>query len=287
MVAGKPEMAIIKTDNIWGNEYLFETRHKKRTQPSAPKIIIVSYMFNEASTQITRLAVESIKKFTREEHEIWISDNNSPKENFEWVANDPEINFIRNLTVKDYRSVHDSLLNALGIEAGARAIDPKTKYAVVMHSDIVVADEKWLNFALNKLDDKTKGVGFLIDNTRINAMHVSGTLFAFDLYKKYDIDFRPSPPNLDVGDDITRKIRENGLQYTYCRNSHNDSKVIDEIDKNSIFKNMHSDRTIDDSGKVIFAHLGRGTPKANQTYFQKNKTTAEQWIHSIKNFLTQ
>ena len=109
---------ITKTQQVWSVNYNLEQRRSKVAQSDSTKIIIVSYMFNKQSTEITKLAVESIKKFTKEDYEIWISDNNSPKENFQWVIDDKEINYIRNLDAKNYKQLNDSFLNALGIEVG-------------------------------------------------------------------------------------------------------------------------------------------------------------------------
>jgi len=80
--------------NIWGIDYNFQQRQNKVRSSASTKIIIVSYMFNKQSTEITKLAVDSIKKFTKEDHEILISDNNSPEENFQWVVDDKEISYI-------------------------------------------------------------------------------------------------------------------------------------------------------------------------------------------------
>ena len=277
---------ITKTQQVWNVNYNLEQRRSKVAQSDSTKIIIVSYMFNKQSTEITKLAVESIKKFTKEDYEIWISDNNSPKENFQWVIDDKEINYIRNLDAKNYKQLNDSFLNALGIEVGLTNIDQNTNNVVLMHSDIVVTHNNWLPFVKDKINDQVKGVGLLIDNARINAMHISGTIFSYDVYSKYKADVRPNLPHIDVGDDITQKIRDNNFKYQFCRNSHNDEKVINHISPDSVFKNMPCDRTIDDENNVIFAHLGRGRAKSDQTYNKANKTTADQWINNIKQFLT-
>lgn len=277
---------ITKTQQVWNVNYNLEQRRSKVAQSDSTKIIIVSYMFNKQSTEITKLAVESIKKFTKEDYEIWISDNNSPKENFQWVIDDKEINYIRNLDAKNYKQLNDSFLNALGIEVGLTNIDQNTNNVVLMHSDVVVTHNNWLPFVKDKINDQVKGVGLLIDNGRINAMHISGTIFSYDVYSKYKADVRPNLPHIDVGDDITQKIRDNNFKYEFCRNSHNDEDVINCISPDSIFKNMPCDRTIDDENNVIFAHLGRGRAKSDQTYNKANKTTADQWINNIKQFLT-
>ena len=272
---------------MWGSEYNLEICRRKITDGDAVKIIIVTYMFNRDSAELTKLAVASIKKFTKENYEIWIADNNSPKENFQWVLDDQEINFTRNLDAKDYKTLKDSFLNALGLESGLRSISADTKYVVLMHSDVAVAHENWLGFIKNKLTNNVKGVGMLMDQGRIKAMHISGTIFSFDVYQKYNVDLRPSLPDLDVGDDITQKIKDNGFDYTFCRNSHNDQKVIELIRENSIFKDMQCDRAIDDDNNVIFAHLGRGRAKSNKAYKKQNKTSSTQWINNIKKLLSQ
>jgi hypothetical protein len=274
-----------KNQTVWNTDYNLEIRQDKATSNDSVKIIIVSYMFNEQSTKLTKLAVQSIKRFTKENHEIWISDNNSPIENFQWVIDDKEINYVRNLNAKNYKESNDSFLNALGIEIGLKNINQDTENVVLMHSDIVVAHDNWLPFIKNKLNNTVKGVGLLIDNSRINAMHISGTIFSFDVYQKHKADVRPRLPDLDVGDDITQKIRNNDFKYEYCRNSHNDTAVVDLISDKSVFKDMACDRTIDDNGNVIFAHLGRGRAKSDQTYDKPNRTTASQWINNIEEFL--
>ena len=53
--------------------------------------------------------------------------------------------------------------------------------------------------------------------------------------------------------------------------------LVDELEEK--FKRLnHVDRCINNSGKVIYMHLGRGIVKSEKKYYKSGRTTLKEWI---------
>jgi hypothetical protein len=130
-----------------------------------------------------------------------------------------------------------------------------------------------------KMEEGYELIGTVLDPSpeRIDAIHVSGYMVKSDIAKK--ISFYPRDlgggKRLDVGDEASLYCEKNGIKNYCFRNTFNDLSLIDEIEDS--YKGIYCDRCINDSGEVIFMHLGRGVPKTNKTYRKKGKTDLETW----------
>jgi len=129
-------------------------------------------------------------------------------------------------------------------------------------------------------------------------MHVSGYLCDLEYYKKMEADgitkifwYPHHDKNTnkmvwDVGDHYTHLLRKQGKDYFVSRNTHNhpDSKSMIKCD---IIKkhNLGIDISMDDTGKALYAHLGRGAIKFIGTQKDPKKTTYEQWVAFGKDIL--
>jgi len=80
----------------------------------------------------------------------------------------------------------------------------------------------------------------------------------------------------DVGDIPTLICRSDELQHFCFSNTFNDEKLIDTLDEP--FKSFHVDRCIGPDRKVMWMHLGRGTPKTQGTYQKTNRVYLPEWI---------
>src|SRR4030065_2807462 len=85
---------IKKEINIDNYNYNFFTKEKVHAEEKTTRIIVVSYQPNKEASELLRLCIESIKKFTDTDYELWIVDNNSPEELIKWLEHIDNINII-------------------------------------------------------------------------------------------------------------------------------------------------------------------------------------------------
>lgn len=295
--------------NIYGEKYKVKIIKKTYSTVEGVKIIIPVYAMNQIAFDMAKVCIESIKKYTVIDHEIWVVDNNSLSQfsnklqeiddiniavnqttpiNYQKISSTNIIQLIKNRFIFQgtKRQIQDgSYANAVGLEIGCQLIDPNTKYVFTMHSDILVLKNGWLQFLLNKLDDNVKAVACWRDNIRVKALHIGGLLFDYQLFKKYNISFMSNIGKLndkhsleyDVGDLLTLKFHENGHGTYVCKNTYNEPKLVDLIPDSNPMKNIHSDRVFDDNNELIYAHLGRGTRKSFDIYKKSYKTYPQEW----------
>ena len=60
--------------------------------------MVVSYQQNRVASELLRDCIRSVKAFTPEKHELWVVDNNSPRENLTWLMDCIDVNLALNRT---------------------------------------------------------------------------------------------------------------------------------------------------------------------------------------------
>jgi len=242
-------------------------------------------MVTHLSPDMTKNAIESFKKFSEHPIEIYLVDNFSPDGVIEELRKIEDINLILNRG--EFRSIlngyPDSVLNAVGIDIASRFI--KTRYMFTCHNDVLANKHGWLNYLKSKISDRVAGASFGEDNSRINAMHISGCLIDLELYESNRRNWYPSwnsdkEMSWDVGDHYTKFLRDQDFKYYVCRNTHNDPGLLDNIDDELIKKHqIHADKAISDDGDILYLHLGRGITKFAGIYNKPGRTTYTEWIN--------
>lgn len=278
--------------------------------PNAPesiKILIPAYMMSQEGFDIVRVCIASIQKHTPENHEIWVIDNNSAAEYSKKLQEIRGISIVRNKTEPINHRLKNrkenllkrlfttratasqlsdgSYANAIALEIGCKVINASTNLVLALHSDTLVTRENWLTYLLGKMDADTRAASFFRDKRRIKALHVSGLLFDFQLFRNLNMNFLPNirqllsetMPEYDVGDHITKTLKEHGYRVFHCRNTKNDPESVG-IDTFEIPDAIDSDRAFDDENHIVFMHLGRGTPKSISQYNKANKVNASAWV---------
>lgn len=295
-----------ETVRLHGKIWDVEVLRRRIEPPSAPRIITVCYNQSSVGVEIAQAAIASVVRCTPIPHEIWVVDNVSPEEHRQWLRAHDTVNVILNNTVPiptektgwrtrlglrhlpaNKQIKYGSFANGVGLDLAAWAIDPNTQYIFVMHSDVLLLRDSWLPFLQGKLNDQVKIAAMLADKhpVRINGPHVSGLLLDFTLYHPLKLTFLPNAPRFDVGDQLTHALRGRGYQEYVCRNTHNDPDLAKWIPESDPFKTMdHVARAFDDSQNMIWAHLGRGTPKAIGTYTKSGRTSAEIWLNVVRHY---
>lgn len=273
---------------------------KKFSETDLPKLVIVSYQPNKTASEICRTNINAIKRFTpKGKYELWVVDNNSPKENIRWMEQLDEVNIIFNRTnpvpiegrgfLKKVRNLKEpfkwgSYANGVALEIAANLVSPDTKYFMTLHMDTMPCRENWLEFLLSKIDENVKASGVRMDNARVKEgiLHVLGYIIDFQLYKSLKLSFLPQLPEYDTGDLAIYNLRKAGYDIYACKNTLWQSELIDIIKEPEI-KDLNVDRSFDDDGNVIFMHLGRGIRKSSNGIYQT--TSVEDWVHFAKKIL--
>ena len=278
--------------NIDERAYEVDLLRRRRSEPDA--VSIVQPCHNGQA--LTEVSIECIRKFTATPYELWVVDNASTDDSVAYLLDQPDINLILNRTApwKPRRfwqraapwwqqTGGGSYANAIALELAAYFV--QTRYMFVMHNDALPCKSGWLGYLLAKMTDRVRGVGVRQDKIRVHAMHQSGFLFDFSLYKPLEMNFLPSlpsPPGHDVGDLATVKLREANYEVFICRNAFNSPELVDILGLPEWLKNVHCDKAFDDNGDVFYLHLGRGTLQTAGPEDIVRQTTAEQWVAAVR-----
>ncbi len=271
-------------ERIGGRGYDVEVYRRTTGSPDVSLI-----MASHNAKELTRVAIESVRSFARGDYELWVVDNASTDGTAEHLLAQLDVNVVLNRTpawrdrlswlgrfgMRRRRS-GASYSNAIALELGA--CYARGRYLFVMHNDVLVCDENWLPFVLSKANDQVRGVAMSADPSRVHAMHQSGFLVDLALFRELEMTFLPALPAYDVGDAVTLSLRRHGFAYYVCANTFNRPETVAWIPESHPLRSLYCDRVFDDDGRVIFAHLGRGTAKTAGTYQQVGKTYPRDWI---------
>lgn len=293
--------------HVDGRSYTVQITRKSERPPEAPRIVVISHLRNDTAVNLLRVCISSVAHHTPEPHELWVVDNNSPLEYVEWLAEWPEINLVMNRTepvppemIESDAAVAEapmqqnwgSYANAVGLELAKRVIDPTSLYFMSMHMDAMPCKSHWLTFLSSKITSRDRdgsfdatpvaAAGVRMDRTRTpeGVLHVLGYIVDFQLFKTLDLNFFPALPALDVGDRVTIELRKAGYEVFACRNTLWNPELKTLIPDSSPWKNLHVDRSLDDDGNLIFAHLGRGLRRSSGV--QSAGVSVEEFIKAAK-----
>ncbi len=242
-------------------------------------IIIPSYH----SEVLTSLCIKTFEKFRGGKDFRYIVVENSNdvtyKDNIESLSTDV-------LWVQNPTDLINSEANAIAIETGLKYVESERVF--ICHNDVAAVQEDWLDFLLDKMDNEgCAAAAFVLDNSRINALHISGILVDASLARSVSMYpvYKDGQQTLDVGDSITRYCRDNNLKYFCCDNTHNNS-FLEENCYAPYNELSHVDRAFNSKQEIIFLHLGRGAPKTMGTYSKDGRITLDNWAAFIeKNIL--
>ena len=282
----------MKTAIIDNKEYNYDVLIKN-VNKDTDTIHIVQPCHN--SIELTDLSVKCIKKYSEHPYCIWLVDNFSNKKMRDFISQIEDVNVIFNRTKIGtffrpwYRIPYGgSLANAVALELAANVIE--CKYMFVMHNDCVPVKKGWLSYLKSKLNDEVKIAGVRQDPRRVKAIHQSGFIFDFELYKKLDLCFMHNMPVYDVGDQITLGLLEEGYKYFVCKNTFNNPELVEILNKEKypdFFKKYTFDKCFNDDNELIYLHLGRGTKKLRDVSFKEQQLSTKNWIHFITKYFLE
>lgn len=268
-----------KNLHVDGKKYDLLVKEQKSSKPDVPRLVIVSFLPIDRTAKLLYWCIESIRNFTNSPYELWIVDNNSPRNNIEWLFRYDDVNLVFNRTDPKEQG---SYANAIALEIAIKIIPQNTQFIMTLHQDTVACREGWLAYLLSKFDEKTGAVGTLLDKFRVpeGVLHVYGYIIDFQLFQKLGLTFLPDLPALDVGDKAIVDLRKAGYNIFSTPNTFRDAKTLEAISEKSPFRNINVCRSVDDQGDIIFMHLGRGVPRS-----QGQNVTAERSVEIWESFI--
>ncbi|MGC8658725.1 MAG: glycosyltransferase family 2 protein [Desulfomonilaceae bacterium] len=297
MLVKSPEYVDLEID---GRNYSIELFQQTALPVGSPRLIVVSHLANEVGKGLLKTCLDGIQHFTPESHEVWVVDNNSPRENLDWLLERNGVNIALNRVeplppeahsgLADHEIVEDqknwgSYANAIGLEIGIRLIDPLSTLVMFMHMDTFPCFPGWLSFLRSKIVNNVRAAGVRLDRTRTpeGVLHVLGYMVDFQLYKRLGLNVFPDLPQRDVGDNVTLRLREEGYEIFACNNTLWSPELDERIPAGAPLKRVRVDRAFDDDWNIIFLHLGRGVRKSIGEH--KTGTGFETWSDLIYNSL--
>jgi len=284
-----------------GITYRVEVLRRVNSEPGVVRLLIPAYQPNESAQAILRTCVESIKKFTsHDQYELWIVDNNSPLRYAKWLYGLKDVNVILNRTeprppdertlVKRLAFMRNqtkwgSYANAVGIELALRCISEDTSYVMTLHMDTMCCHPDWLDYIRSKMTERTRVAGVCLEHHRTpeGVVHILGCMYDYQTAKQLGANTFPDLPHIDVGDRITIEMRKAGYEVFVCKNTYNSPEIADTLPASSPFRVINVVRVLNDSGDVIFMHLGRGIPKAGNYYYGKT-SSADKWVDFFRRY---
>lgn len=196
--ANRPQALLVEAPRrvsieLEGRAHDIEVHRRTALPPEAPRLVVVSYQPNKSARGLLRACLDAIERFTPEPHEVWVVDNNSPEEALEWLRARSRVNLAFNRTEpappgRRGRWTHltggirqqrwGSYSNAVGLELGARLVDPQTTRLMTLHMDTAPCRAGWLSYLNSKIDGPTAAAGVRLDRARVadGVLHVLGCL---------------------------------------------------------------------------------------------------------------
>ena len=286
--------------DIDGRRYTLSVLQRTSHPPEIPRLVIAAYQAEEQSHHLLRVCLTAIRKFTPEPHELWVVDRTTRREYRRWLLEQPGLNVVflhdiplmrsqrglgfrlRMLTL-DQRDrearVQGSYANAVQLEIAAALIDPQARRLMTLQMDTMPTAPYWLSFLLSKFDDQTGAVGVRLETHKGPPPfpHSLGCLVDWQLFLRYRLSFLPDLPRWDVLHKAIAELVDRGYRIWCCRNTYAEPELIKSLPAESPYRSLHVDRTLDDSGNVIFLHLGRGIEKSSSGQTPPGRTSPADW----------
>ena len=239
----------------------------------SPLLVSIAIKAYEKFTPNFKLNYIVVENSYDETHREYIT---SLAENVTWIKNGRD--FMSEAPPID-RSNIGSYIVASSYEKGLESATSDLVF--FSHNDVAPVSDNWLDFLVSKIDSGFTIAGMMRDDWRIYAVHSCSLLTTREYAKS--VSFYPVYEEgkhgsaLDVGDKLSLVARRQGMLEFACRNTHNHRAYAETLQEP--FKSFKVVRCLDDDGKVIFLHLGRGTPKHFGRYSkQGGSALLHEWV---------
>jgi len=231
-----------------------------------PKYLIQSFeKFKPKDLKITYIVVENTDDTTYKD-EVCAASNNVV-----WINNSVGM------------GEAGSINHGRGLNCGIKLV--QDDWVFICDNDTVVTSSSFFHELFAKVEQGYSLVGTSQDPMRIKAVFATGFLVKSCIAKSVDLGpkYENGEQIWDSTNEVTVYVRQNNLKYYIFRNTWNDPSLVEVINEpyKSLGKTCGIDRCLDSEDKVMFVHLGRGTPKILNNYWKSGKKTYREWIEFI------
>ena len=273
-------------------------------------LVVSTFQQNEKSSELLRVAIDSMLRFKPDYADIWIVDVGSPAYDFKVTPIDyPTVNFIiTDFTPRSWDGIswRRKLLNKLlfnqvprtGSHANAWTLDIALKsfdalkydpaYFMTLQMDVMFTNSNLILNLLNKFNNNVIAVGVRKQKNlsgEYEILHSLGCMWKMDFYKDLELSMKTNLPYFDVGEHAIYKATSHGYKIDSLKCSYSNPEILNKL-ADKYIKLSGTDRTINQDNEVVFMHLGRGISKSSGDYSENiKKTSAEDWISWYHNEL--
>ncbi len=237
------------------------------------KLSICTVNYNSSDFILTMLYC--LKRITKNNYKVIIRDNNSKKTDY--------CNLKKNIkkysNVKLYRvenfNLNGSKAHAVAINDLITKID--TKYGVILDADFTFLHKNWDEILISEISEEYPIIGTQsseFSRKPLDFPYVFGILFDFEIFKKLNIDFKPSL--IDAGSPIIKDTGQK-LRELYLKNGYRGKLITNKrtaIYKKGPFHKINcSEFYLNGYDRIFGSHFRRGSTVNTSKYIGNKKMT--------------
>ena len=273
-------------------------------------LVFASYQPNKISSDILRIALDSLEKINLENISVWIIDVGSPKSddlvkqhefknfNFLYVNFTPRSWERTSFFEKIFKIIFLQNAPRSGSHANAWTLEFALSYfdKINYHPDFFMTLQNDVIFTdFNSISDLRKK---MIENKNFIAagfreqdnlgktykiIHSLACMWNLKLFKKLNLNLYPDFPNYDIAEKSMAVAIDKGYKILGYRNLRTEKLLESEyISEKFLSLGNGVDICVNEKLNVVFLHLGRGIDKSKDINFNSEKFSPLDWINWYK-----
>ncbi len=236
-------------------------------------LTICTVNFNSSDFILTMLYC--LKKITKNTYKVIIRDNNSKKKDFinlkEKIKKYSNVNLYR----AENFNLYGSKAHGMAINDLITKID--TKYGVLLDADFTFLHKNWDEILISEISEEYPIIGTQaseFSRKPLDFPYVYGIFFDFEIFKKLNVDFKPS-----LIDDTSPILKDTGykLRKLYLKNGYRGKLITNKrttIYKSGLFRKINcSEFYLSGYNKIFGSHFKRGSTVNKSKYIGNKKIT--------------
>ena len=274
----------------------------KDPQDGSVALLFSSYQSNANAARLLSIALKTVEKFAYRDVDVWVADVGSPRSSFMLTEQDfPNVNFLfSDITPRSWvnyplykRIVRQSLgqpaprngshANAWTLDFGIKSfcdMGYKPKYIMTLQMDVMFTHPDTIAHLVDYIEsgDRCFASGVLKQRSFARThevLHSLGCMWLGEVTRQSDFSLFPEFPLFDVGEAQVASQVDRGGTIRGLRNTQSDEALIKDLP--SDLASFNVDRAVNENNELMFLHLGRGIPKAQDSYKKQNKVDVNMW----------
>jgi len=273
----------------------------------ATALAISSYQPTRQSSELLRLALGSIQKFSPQAH-TYVFDVGSPKSKWRVDPDEfPDVTFHSTSyipkswerTSSRYRAARKvfmmgpprqgSIANGWTLDwAWEKLQNQGYKFFMTLQMDILLTSERTLPLLVKEAGKPGRFAAGVRRQLNLGKsepiLHSLGCMWNADVLEQLGEKFAPDFPDYDVGEKLSAAASRLGLDF-YSLKSMSEARNPDVLTHlNSLFGGR-SDAAFDNNEELLFLHLGRGIPKSMR--FTKTRDPLANWREAYERYVVR